>query len=85
MTTIEKLNLELESALGDWDFHIDRCPECMAEGVHLCDDGEEITNRVAMARTKLATAELAQDAGEPLGPTSWLHRVHLPEVTQRAR
>ena len=30
MTTSDKLRLELDSAVDDWDFHIDRCQECMA-------------------------------------------------------
>jgi len=84
MTTVEKLKLELEAAVDDWDFHVDRCQECMAEGEHLCSDGADIMERVDVARSQLAAAKLEQVEGHSAGWAPWHFRSHSPGVTQNA-
>ncbi|MGA8663534.1 MAG: hypothetical protein WB809_00465 [Thermoplasmata archaeon] len=84
MTTSDKLRLELDSAVDDWDFHIDRCQECMAEGEHLCGDGADIMERVDVARSRLAFAEQEGLAGHATGWAPWHFRSHSPAVTQNA-
>jgi hypothetical protein len=74
MATSERLKLLLQSAVDDWDIHIEVCPECLIARMHLCVEGRIITGRVDTIREKLDELQPGRSVDGPADPTS----VHLP-------
>ena len=85
MTTIERLRMVLQSAMDDWDIHIEACPECLAEAMHMCIDGRIIMDRVEVTRHRMAKLEALPPGDEHSGEVPEALRAHLPRLTARAR
>ena len=85
MESSERLRMILQSAIDDWDIHIENCTECLVEGMHLCDDGAKIMDRVKETRARMHVAEQKEAEVLAMGRASWSERLHLAPITQRPR
>ena len=85
MAANERQRMVLQTAIEDWDIHVGGCAVCLSEGQNLCDEGAEVFDRVAAARSKLDAA-VRSEADEAAGiRTGWHLRSSLHSVTVRSR
>jgi hypothetical protein len=43
-----------EVALHEWDTHVDRCVECLTDGMNLCYEGQFLTEEIVETRQAIA-------------------------------
>jgi hypothetical protein len=67
MASVERLRMLVQSAIDDWDIHIESCPECLIEGMHLCDDGAKLMDRFKETRARMHVAEQKEAARMAMG------------------